>query len=98
MWHKDPWELRLVQEDDIQDRRYFQGIATKRTSTGGEEDDSEEDSEQEDGTVSVAKRERPTNGRKLQGRMRIGDAVDDEWLVVWLLRQVSSKWPELIIS
>lgn len=34
---------------------------------------------------------------KLEGRMRVGDAVDDEWLVVWLLTQVSKKWPEFII-
>jgi hypothetical protein len=34
----------------------------------------------------------------LEGRMRVGDAVDDEWLVVWLLREVSRKWPELVIS
>ncbi|WWD22408.1 hypothetical protein CI109_106899 [Kwoniella shandongensis] len=39
-----------------------------------------------------------TNGGKLEGRMRVGDAVDDEWLVVWLLREVSRKWPELVIS
>ncbi len=36
--------------------------------------------------------------RTLEGRMRVGDSVDDEWLVVWLLREVSKKWPELIIS
>lgn len=36
--------------------------------------------------------------RKLEGRMRVGDAVDDEWLVVWLLREVSRKWPEVVIS
>lgn len=34
---------------------------------------------------------------KLEGRMRVGDAVDDEWLVVWLLREVSKRWPELVI-
>ncbi|KAF7339752.1 SGT1-domain-containing protein [Mycena sanguinolenta] len=28
----------------------------------------------------------------LEGRMRVGDCVDDEWCTVWLLRQVSSKW------
>jgi hypothetical protein len=37
-------------------------------------------------------------GGRLEGRMRVGDAVDDEWLVVYLLRQVSKKWPELIIG
>ncbi|WVR03486.1 hypothetical protein IAU60_000477 [Kwoniella sp. DSM 27419] len=35
---------------------------------------------------------------KLEGRMRVGDAVDDEWLVVWLLREVSKKWPDIIIG
>ncbi|KAI5124417.1 hypothetical protein M0805_008301 [Coniferiporia weirii] len=28
----------------------------------------------------------------LEGRMRVGDSVDDEWCVVWLLREVSAKW------
>ncbi|KAJ7275372.1 SGT1 protein-domain-containing protein [Mycena haematopus] len=28
----------------------------------------------------------------LEGRMRVGDCVDDEWCSVWLLKQVSSKW------
>lgn len=35
--------------------------------------------------------------KKLEGRMRVGDAVDDEWLVVWLLREVSKKWKDLVI-
>ncbi len=37
-------------------------------------------------------------GRDLEGRMRVGDCVDDEWLVVWLLREVSRRWPEVVIS
>lgn len=37
------------------------------------------------------------DGSKLEGTMRVGDAVDDEWLVVWLLRQVSILWPTLVI-
>ncbi|KAJ7129973.1 SGT1 protein-domain-containing protein [Mycena crocata] len=28
----------------------------------------------------------------LEGRMRVGDCVDDEWCTVWLLKQISSKW------
>jgi SGT1 protein len=28
----------------------------------------------------------------LEGRMRVGDCVDDEWCVVWLLKQISAKW------
>ncbi|BEI84682.1 hypothetical protein CcaverHIS002_0500830 [Cutaneotrichosporon cavernicola] len=39
----------------------------------------------------------PSEG-KLEGLMRVGDAVDDEWLVVWLLREVSRTWPELVVS
>lgn len=34
---------------------------------------------------------------KLEGRIRVGDALDDEWLVVWLLREVSRSWSGLII-
>lgn len=32
----------------------------------------------------------------LEGRMRVGDCIDDEWCTVWLLREVSSKW-DLVI-
>jgi hypothetical protein len=28
----------------------------------------------------------------LEGDMRVGDAVDDEWCVVWLLREISTRW------
>jgi len=28
----------------------------------------------------------------LRGLMRVGDSVDDEWCVVWLLREISAKW------
>lgn len=30
--------------------------------------------------------------RMLEGRMRVGDCVDDEWCVVWILREVSKSW------
>ncbi|THH18092.1 hypothetical protein EW146_g2832 [Bondarzewia mesenterica] len=33
----------------------------------------------------------------LEGRMRVGDSVDDEWCTVWLLREISAKW-DLVIS
>lgn len=32
----------------------------------------------------------------LEGRMRVGDCVDDEWCTVWLLREVSAKWDVVI--
>jgi hypothetical protein len=32
----------------------------------------------------------------LEGRMRVGDSVDDEWCTVWLLKEISSKW-DLVI-
>ncbi|WRT63689.1 uncharacterized protein IL334_000612 [Kwoniella shivajii] len=35
---------------------------------------------------------------KLEGTMRVGDAVDDEWLVVWLLKKISEKWNDIIIG
>ena len=28
----------------------------------------------------------------LEGRMRVGDCIDDEWCTVWLLKELSSKW------
>lgn len=28
----------------------------------------------------------------LEGRMRVGDCVDDEWCVVWLLREIAKQW------
>ena len=28
----------------------------------------------------------------LEGRMRVGDSIDDEWCTVWLLREISAKW------
>jgi hypothetical protein len=34
----------------------------------------------------------------LEGTMRVGDCVDDEWAVVWLLREVSAQWDVLIRS
>ncbi|RDB28943.1 Protein ecdysoneless [Hypsizygus marmoreus] len=33
----------------------------------------------------------------VEGRMRVGDCVDDEWCTVWLLREISGKW-DLVIS
>ncbi|CAL1696402.1 unnamed protein product [Somion occarium] len=36
-------------------------------------------------------------GFVLEGRMRVGDCVDDEWCAVWLLWQISSKW-DVVIS
>ncbi len=33
-----------------------------------------------------------SSGWLLEGRVRVGDSIDDEWCVVWLLLQVSEKW------
>ncbi|PBL00901.1 SGT1-domain-containing protein [Armillaria gallica] len=33
----------------------------------------------------------------LEGRMRVGDSVDDEWCTVWLLKEISNKW-DVVIS
>ncbi|KAH9007998.1 SGT1-domain-containing protein [Lactarius pseudohatsudake] len=35
---------------------------------------------------------RDKSGWILEGWMRVGDSIDDEWCVVWLLREVSKKW------
>ncbi len=32
----------------------------------------------------------------LEGRMRVGDSVDDEWCTVWLLKEISNKWDVVI--
>jgi hypothetical protein len=37
-----------------------------------------------------------SEGWMLEGRMRVGDCVDDEWCVVWLLKEVSMKWDVVI--
>lgn len=37
-----------------------------------------------------------TNSWFLEGQMRVGDCIDDEWYTVWLLREISSKW-DLVI-
>lgn len=28
----------------------------------------------------------------LQGESRVGDAVEDEWFIVWLLRRITEHW------
>jgi hypothetical protein len=33
---------------------------------------------------------------RLQGRTRVGDCVDDEWLIVWLLRELTKARPSLV--
>ena len=37
-----------------------------------------------------------TEGWILEGLMRVGDCVDDEWCAVWLLREISAKWDVVI--
>jgi hypothetical protein len=32
------------------------------------------------------------DGWMLEGTMRVGDCVDDEWCVVWLLKEISARW------
>ncbi|KAG6866851.1 hypothetical protein C0991_008787 [Blastosporella zonata] len=44
----------------------------------------------------VADPDPENDGWILEGRMRVGDSVDDEWCTVWLLREISSKW-DLVI-
>jgi len=92
LWHKDAWELKVVREGDLQDRRFEKGNEVPKVRF--EEDDDVNESGPRKGMTGSTS----SSGRKLEGRMRIGDSVDDEWLVVWLLRQVSEEWPEVMIS
>ncbi|GAA6015651.1 hypothetical protein JCM10207_008160 [Rhodosporidiobolus poonsookiae] len=39
-----------------------------------------------------------TQHRHLEGTVDVTDAVDDEWLAVWLLREISRKWTQTVIS
>ena len=41
-----------------------------------------------------------TDGKQpfIEGTMRVGDCIDDEWLVVWLLWEISGKWDVAIRS
>lgn len=50
IWHRDPFELKVVENHDVHD------------------------------------------AWMLEGKMRVGDCVDDEWCVVWLLKEISAKW------
>lgn len=31
--------------------------------------------------------------RCLKGESRVGDAVEDEWFLVWLLKRITQHWP-----
>lgn len=43
-------------------------------------------------TTEHHENEREDYGWMLQGRMRVGDCVDDEWCMVWLLKEISQQW------
>ncbi|KAJ3041051.1 hypothetical protein HDV00_009951 [Rhizophlyctis rosea] len=38
------------------------------------------------------------NAPFLHGRTRFGDAIEDEWFIVYILREISRKFPEAVIS
>lgn len=82
IWHKDSWQLVVLPEGDVQDRRKRFGEVVGKVLEGQDEESGDLDGK----------------GSSLGGTMRIGEAIDDEWLVVWLLKQVSLKWPDLVIS
>lgn len=46
---------------------------------------------QETPTSSRDNEEEKRRQWKLEGRMRVGDSVNDEWCVVWLLREISKN-------
>ena len=46
--------------------------------------------------VKLAKEDELGDAYRLEGWMRVGDCVDDEWCTVWLLKQISEKWDAVI--
>ena len=40
----------------------------------------------------------PSAGQYLEGRTDCTDCVDDEWFIVWLLKEVSRAWEEVVVS
>lgn len=96
LWHKDPWELKVV---PIEPESYTTRSRSQNTRTSSDSDSSDSDDDVSD-VKRVKEKEKEKSGlnwRQLEGRMRIGDSVDDEWLVVWLLWEVSKRWKEVAI-
>lgn len=46
--------------------------------------------------VKVVPNPERTGSWILEGRIRVGDSIDDEWCAVWLLKEISSKWDVII--
>lgn len=34
----------------------------------------------------------------LKGIMRVGDSIEDEWVAVWLIREITKKWQGVVGS
>lgn len=49
-------------------------------------------------TLSPAPFSGPSQGNFLEGRTDCTDCVDDEWFVVWLLREVTRAWEDVVVS
>lgn len=106
LWHRDAWQLCVVPEQDPQDRRRRFGEIVQKTTLSPDSDFSDssdpEDEPNKAGTAPPArgtgKQPQEEGWKKLEGRMRIGDAVDDEWLVVWLLKRVSERWKGCVVQ
>ncbi|KAJ3822271.1 SGT1 protein-domain-containing protein [Lentinula raphanica] len=43
-------------------------------------------------TKVVSKPHSESKEYMIEGHMRVGDCVDDEWCTVWLLKEISAKW------
>lgn len=41
---------------------------------------------------------RSSSSRRLEGTSRVGDSIDDEYLILHLLMRISLNWPELVIA
>lgn len=89
IWNKDPWELKVVPSSSS---------SSNSSGTSGSAGTSSASASAGSASGSAAGVSTAQAPSKLEGRMRVGDAVDDEWLVVWLLRQISERHPSLAIS
>lgn len=93
LWNKDAWELKVAPTSSA--------AASTAAPPSASASPSKPSPAADDDTSSSAAPSASTAAQatsKLEGRMRVGDAVDDEWLVVWLLVQVSQAHPDLAIS
>ncbi|KAJ3054834.1 hypothetical protein HK097_000699 [Rhizophlyctis rosea] len=53
---------------------------------------------QKDSFVLVVAEDKETKSPFLHGRTRFGDCIEDEWFIVYILREITREFPETVIS